>query len=122
LGGTLCRDVSTDFASYDELTDIWVRFADRDMFMRYTSLGVGHPVSVQKLNRDCLHSGVPADTMNNLDHDSDHEEVSDGEGLDEFDDEEESDHALSDEELEDEDGGNDEDEGGDGEEFDDLSF
>jgi hypothetical protein len=91
------------------------------MFMRYTPLGVGHPVTIRKIIKDCLRSGASADTMD-VDHDSDHEDVSDDEGLKEFDDEQENDYAFSDEELEDEAGGDDEDEGGDNNEFDDLSF
>ncbi|KAG2113688.1 hypothetical protein DEU56DRAFT_919696 [Suillus clintonianus] len=103
-------------------------FVDRDMFMRYNPFGVGHPVSIRKITRDCLGSGAPADAMDVVNDDADHEEVDDGEGLGEFNDEQEGDYAFSDEELEDEDGednedgGDNEDEGGDGNEFDDLSF
>lgn len=82
------------------------------MFLRYTPFGVGHPATVRRITRDCLRSEAPADTM-----DVDYEGVSDSEGLEEFDDEqEESDYASSDEDL------GDEDEGGDGDDFDDLSF
>jgi hypothetical protein len=101
---------------YDELTlNITVRFVDRDMFMRYTSFGIGHPLAIRRITRDCLDLEAPADTM-----DIDHEGASDGEGLEECDDddeeEEESDYAFSDQELDGGDGGSD-----DGE-FDDLSF
>ncbi|KIK33685.1 hypothetical protein CY34DRAFT_18219 [Suillus luteus UH-Slu-Lm8-n1] len=102
-------------------------FADRDMFMRYTHLGVGHPVMIRRIIRDCESLTLP-NAMDVVD-----EEVSDGEDQEEVNDEhlggddeqEENDDEFSDEEPEDEeeeDGENDE--GGDNIEdlFDDLSF
>lgn len=95
--------------------------------MRYTPFGVGHPVTIRKMIKDCLRSRESADTMDVVSHDSDHEEVSDDEGFEEVDDEgleevddEQENEAFSDEELEDEEG--DEEEGIDSNEFDDLSF
>ncbi|KAG2060000.1 hypothetical protein BDR06DRAFT_967528 [Suillus hirtellus] len=50
----------------EELTDweaYYVRiFVDWDMFLRYTSLGVGHPVALRKIVRNCfdLESATPA--------------------------------------------------------------
>lgn len=88
--------------------------------MRYTPFGVGHPVTIRKMIKDCLRSRASADTMDVVSHDSDHEEVSDGEGLEEVDDEQENDYAFSDEELED--GEGDEEEGSDNDELDDFSF
>ncbi|KAG1767493.1 hypothetical protein EV702DRAFT_1203702 [Suillus placidus] len=86
-------------------------FVDRDMFMRYTHLGVGHPAMLRRIARDCLGFEAPADAMDVVDHDADPEEVSGGEGIEEFDEEEleEGDDG--------EDGG-----GSDGDIFDDLSF
>lgn len=92
------------------------------MFMRYTPFGVGHPVIIQSMTRDCFGLQAPADINDVVDNDSDHEELSDNEGPGEFNDEDEEDEeddlAFSDEEPEDEleDGASDSDE------FDDLSF
>lgn len=117
-------------SSYNILTLAFCnRFADRDMFMRYTHLGVGHPVMIRRIIRDCESLTLP-NAMDVVD-----KEVSDGEDQEEVNDEhlggddeqEENDDEFSDEEPEDdeeeeEDGENDE--GGDNIEdlFDDLSF
>jgi hypothetical protein len=114
---------SVNITSYDTLTlELWVRFVDRDMFIRYTHFGVGHPVAVRKMVKDCLGSPAAApadrDTMDIFD-DIDLEEIWDGEGHAELDDEQDSEgeDELSDEELGDED---DEDRDEDDDLFDDL--
>jgi hypothetical protein len=40
------------------------RFADRDMFIRYTPYGVGHPPLLRKMARDCLTSSQTPEDMN----------------------------------------------------------
>lgn len=113
--------------SYDVLTLAFCdRFVDHDMFMRYTHFGVGHPVMLRRMIRDC-ESPAPANAMdvvdgedsNSEDHreDVDEQEVGDDE-------QEETGDEFSDEEPEDEEGDGEDDEGDDnGEhEFDDLSF
>ncbi|KAG0692048.1 hypothetical protein DFH29DRAFT_883162 [Suillus ampliporus] len=76
------------------------------MFMRYTHLGIGHPVALRRIIRDCLGSRAPADSdaMAIVDG-AGHEEVSDGEGQEECSDSDEqefSEEEFSEEELEDE--------------------
>lgn len=92
------------------------------MFIRYTHFGIGHPVALRKITRDCLGSLVAApadcdsDAMDIVD-DADLEEAErdDEQDLDEDSDEDE----LSDEELDGDDGDGD----GDEDLFDDhLSF
>jgi hypothetical protein len=102
-----------------------VRFVDRDMFMRYTGFGIGHPVMLRKFVRDCISSDLmaPTHTMDTVDADE-HEDDIDGEGNDardavhDEDDEESSDEELSDESSSEGDGEDDLDE----DEFDLLSF
>jgi hypothetical protein len=82
----------------------FVRFSDRDMFMRYTHLGVGHPVALRKIIQDCLTS-ADSDAMDIID-DAEHDselEVSDSEDQEECSDDEEE--GSSEEEIEDEDEG-----------------
>lgn len=110
------------------------RFVDRDMFMRYTHLGVGHPVMLRRITRDCLGLGAPADVMNVVSDDADPKEISDSEDIeepDEEDEEEEDEENEDDDEDDEEDGEDGEDDGDDGEDledgddgdvFDDLSF
>jgi hypothetical protein len=74
------------------------------MFMRYTDLGVGHPVILRKIARDCFGSalmaaGGPANTMD----DAADEEVSGDEDHEVCDDEEEDSDEIDDDELGDED-------------------
>lgn len=81
-----------------------VRFVDRDMFMRYTGFGVGHPVMLRKFVRDCYGSDLmaPTNAMDVVDVDE-HEEVINGDDNDTYDAEcEEGDEESSDEELDDE--------------------
>jgi hypothetical protein len=99
------------------------------MFMRYTPFGIGHPLTLRKITRDCLGPlAAPAAGSDAMDttivDDVGHEDgVSDGEDGEECNDEreEDPDDELSDdwEELESEDG---EDRDGDEDTFDDLSF
>lgn len=97
-------------------------FVDRDMFLRYTDLGIGHPVALRRTVRDCCGLQAPAEAM-----DVD-EGAGDGEDNGEDDDEQLVDVDLSDEESEDEDDEVEEDPDDDGheedveEEFDELSF
>lgn len=77
------------------------------MFIRYTHFGVGHPVAVRKIIRDCLGSPAVApaecDAMDIVE-DIDLEEVGDGEGHAGHDDEQDSEDGedeLSGEELDD---------------------
>lgn len=74
-------------------------FVDRDMFLRYTDLGVGHPVALRRTVRDCfsLRSSAPVDAMIINEGGG-----GDGEGL-EVDDDERVDVDLADDELEEED-------------------
>ncbi|KAG2046631.1 hypothetical protein BDR06DRAFT_985499 [Suillus hirtellus] len=105
-------------------------FVDRDMFMQYTHLGVGHPVMLWRITRDCLGLGAPADVMNVVSDDADPKEISDSEDIEELDEEDEEEKDEEDEDDE-EDGNNGEDDGDNGEDledgddgdvFDDLSF
>jgi hypothetical protein len=78
------------------------RFADRDMFMRYTYLGVGHATTLRRFIKDCLTRGsAHTDAMNVGQDDVGCEEVSDGEDSDQGDDDDEGegseDHEESDE-------------------------
>ncbi|KAG1789842.1 uncharacterized protein HD556DRAFT_1446632 [Suillus plorans] len=74
-------------------------FVDRDMFLRYTDLGVGHPVALRRAVRDCfgLQSSAPVETMD-ID-----EGRGDGEDHEIDDDEQWMDVDLAHEESEDED-------------------
>lgn len=85
-----------------------VRFVDRDMFMRYTQFGVGHPVTLRRIVRDIV---APADSMDVVDedvaNDEDHEQWNDEQ---EDGDDESSDEELEDEEDSENDRGEDEDE------------
>ncbi|KIK39154.1 hypothetical protein CY34DRAFT_14574 [Suillus luteus UH-Slu-Lm8-n1] len=95
-------------------------FVDRDMYMRYTHFGVGHPVSLRRIIRDC-ESLALANAMDVVDEEVDDDEEDRG-----GDDEQYEDDEFSDEELEDDDEGDgeDDDEGSDDaeDEFNDLSF
>lgn len=107
--------------SYDILTLAFCdRFVDRDMYMRYTHFGVGHPVSLRRIIRDC-ESLALANAMDVVDEEVDDDEEDRG-----GDDEQYEDDEFSDEELEDDDEGDgeDDDEGSDDaeDEFNDLSF
>jgi hypothetical protein len=99
------------------------------MFMRYTDLGIGHPVILRRMVRDCFGPMAPADALDVMNDDSDGRD-GDSEGDEERDDEQEHDEEESDDELSDdleelEDEGERDDEGGDGDGDvfdDDLSF
>ncbi|KAG2048807.1 hypothetical protein BDR06DRAFT_1012728 [Suillus hirtellus] len=114
-------------------------FVDRDMFIRYTHFGIGHPVTLRKIIRDCLDFEPTGDTMDiesitNEEIDVGYEENGASDSCDGYSDdddeeeeegeegEEEEEEELGDEELEDE--GNEDwaaDEDGDGDD-DLLSF
>ncbi|KAG1855096.1 hypothetical protein C8R48DRAFT_776498 [Suillus tomentosus] len=111
-------------------------FADRDMFMRYGHLGVGHPVTMRRMTRDCLSPGSAGD-MNVVDDtnevdvshaENDDSEDCDGCGEDDDEDDGTSDEEFSDDDLEHEDEGVEKDHGWEGDEDqddledDDLSF
>lgn len=112
--------------------NLFVRFVDRDMFMRYTHFGVGHSPLLRKITRDCSESVARTDAMDTSnssnDEDVNHEVVGDGEDYDEFDDDREnideecddesSDGESSDGELLDDNAS----EGYEGDEFDGISF
>lgn len=68
--------------------------------MRYTHLGVGHPVTLHEIARDCFVSAeeAPANAMDVVD-----EEVDDGEDREVCDGEVEECDEIDDEELDDED-------------------
>ncbi|KAG2052923.1 hypothetical protein BDR06DRAFT_1009062 [Suillus hirtellus] len=92
-------------------------FVDRDMFMRYTHFGVGHPVMLRRIIRDIV---APTDAMDVMD-----EDVRNGEDHEQWDiEEEDGDDESGDEELEEEEDGSEDDGGGDEDEdvLDDLSF
>lgn len=76
--------------------------------MRYTDLGVGHPVTLRKIVRDCFGSTLvaPANAMDVVD-----EDVSADEDQEVYDEEEEECDEIDDEELDDEDDGDDGDDG-----------
>jgi hypothetical protein len=97
-----------------------LRFVDRDMFMRYTHCGIGHPTAVRELVRDCANAELADNSSNLEESENDENEIiqrcdSDGEGSegdeDEDDSEELNDHdpecqemdMVVDEEDEDED-------------------
>lgn len=46
-----------------------LRFADRDMFMRYTHYGIGHPTAVRKLTRDCADADLMDHTGSEVNED-----------------------------------------------------
>ncbi|KIK36998.1 hypothetical protein CY34DRAFT_16002 [Suillus luteus UH-Slu-Lm8-n1] len=79
---------------------------DRDMFMCYTHLSIGHSAMLRRITRDCLGSGLVTHTNASNEEDSeDHKEAGDGEGYecdkddeDDEDDDEEG-HEESDDEL-----------------------
>ncbi|KIK32956.1 hypothetical protein CY34DRAFT_813946 [Suillus luteus UH-Slu-Lm8-n1] len=108
-------------------------FVDRDMFMRYTHFGVGHPVMVRRLTRDCLgyESVTPVDAMDAVNEVDDTDDV-EVEGREAYHDGQADDNESEDEDEEDgeddedeEDGEDEEDEGedeGEDDMFDDLSF
>jgi hypothetical protein len=91
------------------------------MFIRYTHFGIGHPVTLRKIIRDCFGFQSLGDTMDiagssNAEVDEDYEGNGTGESHDGCsDDEDEDEEELSDEELEDE-----ANEGWEGDEDDDL--
>lgn len=101
------------------LLPVSVSFVDRDMFLRYTDLGIGHPASLRKTIRDCSgrQRATPAGAM-----DANDGVDSDGEDHEEDDDEQMDMDLAADEEDEDgdEDGDEDEDEPIDGDGLDDL--
>lgn len=77
--------------------------------MRYGHFGVGHPVAMRRMTKDCMEI---VDGSDDVDYAA--EDLSDGEGFDgcsEDDDDETSDEELSDEELEHEDEGVEQDHG-----------
>ncbi|KAG2739784.1 hypothetical protein P692DRAFT_201872909 [Suillus brevipes Sb2] len=97
-------------------------FVDRDMFMRYTHLGVGHPAMLRNITKDCLGFKSPGATVisESDEADTDCEGNSDEEcspGCSDA--EEESDEEISDDETGDEDSDSDEG-GGDDDDDDDL--
>jgi hypothetical protein len=49
------------------ITNLWIRFVGRDMFIRYTHFGVGHPALLRRITRDCFgyESGL-GDTMEDI--------------------------------------------------------
>ncbi|KAG1728014.1 hypothetical protein EDD22DRAFT_961140 [Suillus occidentalis] len=73
-------------------------FVDRDMFMRYTHLGVGHSPMLWKIIMDCLGpvSVALADPMDDVDL----EEAGNGEGYEDEDDEDNEDEDDEDEDNE----------------------
>lgn len=72
------------------------RFADRDMFIRYTPYGIGHPPMLRKMARDCITSSQTPEDMDIEEHDS-------GDSQEEWDDGFSDDTDLNeDSELEDE--------------------
>jgi hypothetical protein len=106
-----------------------VRFVDRDMFMRYTHFGVGHPVMLRRMTRECLGSDLVAldDAMDVINDDAADHDNGDGDGeFEEGDGECEEDDGEQEEaedEIEDLDEGDDDDEDEeDDTTFDDLSF
>lgn len=100
--------------------ELRVRFVDRDMFMRYTHFGVGHPVMLRRMTRECLGSDLVAldDAMDVIDDDAADHDNEDGDGECEEDDGEQEE---AEDEVEDLDEGDDDDEEDDTT-FDDLSF
>ncbi|KAG2049932.1 hypothetical protein BDR06DRAFT_984188 [Suillus hirtellus] len=83
-------------------------FIDRDMFIRYTHFGIGHPVMLWKIIRDCLDfestgNALDIESGANEEVDVGYEENGAGDSCDGYsDEEEEEEEELSDEELEDE--------------------
>lgn len=80
------------------------------MFLRYTHLGVGHPVTLRKIVRQCLGSETLADTIMDVDEggitgagqkDGDLSEESEGEYDEEEEDEEEADETSDHDECDD---------------------
>jgi hypothetical protein len=91
--------------SYGTLTlNLRTRFVDWDMFIRYTDLGVGHPLMSRRIIRD-FDPVILTNAMDIVNEDDrDHEEVGDGNSHEECDDrQDEGDDEFGDEELEDED-------------------
>lgn len=107
MGSILRWHVSANIYSYDILIlNLQVRFVDRDMFMWYTHLGVGHPAMLRNITKDCLGFKSPGATItsNSNEADVDYEVSSDEECYTGCSDaEEESDEEISDDEMEDED-------------------
>ncbi|KAG2337979.1 hypothetical protein BDR05DRAFT_1004601 [Suillus weaverae] len=74
--------------------NLGARFADQDMFMQYTHLGVGHAATLWRIHKDCLGSALAAhtDAMDVENYSSQDgvgcEEVGDGEASDQGDDDE----------------------------------
>jgi hypothetical protein len=102
--------------------ELRVRFVDRDMFMRYTHFGVGHPVLLRRMVRECLSSDLvaPDDAMNVINDDAadNDDDSEDGDIECEVGDDEQEE---AEDEVEDIDEGDDE-EDEDDTMFDDLSF
>ncbi|KAG2060721.1 hypothetical protein BDR06DRAFT_986857 [Suillus hirtellus] len=128
---SLCRGTSFGRPSkeVDDWEEHYVRiFADRDMFLRYTHLGIGHSVALRKIIRDCFNnyeSTAPTDAIEDSTRiDEGHAEDAGEQYMDDDLDKEESEDDLSEEESEDEhdglEGGEDREEAD--EEFDDLHF
>jgi hypothetical protein len=92
------------------MTLIFHSFVDRDMFLRYTDLGVGHPAALRKFVRDCfglqpqVSEAMDVDEGGNDGHEEDDEQGMDidladdesEDGYDEIFGEEESDDGCDD--------------------------
>jgi len=52
-----------------------LRFVDRDMFVRYTHYGIGHPKVLQEMARDCANADLTDSTGPEEDRDHDQERV-----------------------------------------------
>lgn len=98
--------------------------------MRYTHLGVGHPVMLRRMTRDCLgsESVTPVNAMDVVNEDDDADDI-DVEDRESCHDVQEEDHDSGSEDEDEGDGEDDEDSGDDGEDgegeediFDSLSF
>lgn len=97
------------------------RFVDRDMFLRYTHFGVGHPVMQRRIIRDCeslalanvmdVVDGEVSDGEDHMEGD-DEQEQDDDEQMEGADEQDENDDEVSDEEPEDDDEGDGEDDEG----------
>lgn len=119
------------------MTLICHSFVDRDMFLRYTDLGVGHPATLRRIVRDCfspqtrrVSEAIDVDERGNDGHEEEEDEqgmcvdVADEESGDECEEEDSDDGFDSDslgEEVEGDLGAEDEDDLGE-EDEDDLSF
>lgn len=104
-----------------------LRFVDRDMFMRYTHYGIGHPAVLREMTRDCADLNL-ANSPESEDDDDDVQpsegdsEMGGTEGNDEEDEDTDEEECEDDESIDDRDEGMEDDKDGVDEEDDRLYF